>query len=84
MKIAIEISAEHYSRFLAGLSQESRARAVLKKAVMLEHPQHKGRRIVKIICEKSDAELLLRIAQEVCQEAVPEIEKSIARGIVFA
>jgi hypothetical protein len=84
MQIAIEISAEHYSRFLAGLSQESRARGVLKKGVMLEHPQHRGRRIVKIVCEKSDAEMLLRIARTVCQEAVPDIEKGIARGTVFA
>jgi hypothetical protein len=79
MSVVVEIPAEYYNRLLAGAGQNTHMGSVFRSGVMLDHPEHKARRIVRIICEDSDAEMVLEIAQAVCREAVPEIQKSISR-----
>jgi hypothetical protein len=78
MKILIEISPEYYDSLLSCISTESPMYAVLKNGVVI-HPSEADTtfRIIEILCEKFHARMLLTIAEELCPEAVPQLEEGI-------
>jgi hypothetical protein len=78
VKILIEISPDHYDRLLSRISEESRMYAVLKNGIVMHHTEAGTTfRIIEILCEKFHARMLLTFAEELCPEAVPQIEEGI-------
>ena len=84
VKIVLEISPEHYDRLLRGVSQGSSLYAVLKNGVVLHHTETRpALRMIEMLCEKFHARMLLALAQKLCPEAVPQIEKGIKLSRTF-
>jgi hypothetical protein len=81
VKIFVDILAEHYGHMLNLVSERSPVRAILMNGVVVHEARGRVRvRVVKILCAKAEAELLLEAANTVCPEATEEIEQSIARS----
>jgi hypothetical protein len=80
MKIAIELSAENYDGLLSKLTERSLAYSILKSGIV-NYRSEEGieRRVIDILCEPAEAEVVLRIAGEVWPEAVSEIRNSVIR-----
>ena len=74
MALKMEISSDCYDRILAQIGADSRIYSVLKSGLLFEES---GRRIVKLICEKADADIILDAARSICPEVVGNIEKTI-------
>jgi hypothetical protein len=79
VSVTIQISSRYYGRLLTGMDEYPGMRSVFMSGVMLDYPEYRGRRIVKLVCGESDAKTILQIAEAVCEEAVPEIQKNISR-----
>jgi len=77
----VDISAEYHDQMVNRIAEHSRFRSILMNGVTVYDRETRVRRkVVRILCEKSDAETLLLIAETVCQEAVSEIKKGIIRS----
>jgi hypothetical protein len=75
----IEISLDHYDRFLALCDPASRECEVLKNGLVVRRSKE-GRyeRVVEIASEMQDAQLLLALVHKVCPAVVPAIVKAIS------
>jgi len=63
----IEISVDHYDRFLALCDPASHEYEILKDAFIAHRPKDsRYERVVEISCEMRDAQLLLVLAQKIC------------------
>jgi hypothetical protein len=75
----IEMSLDHYDRFLEKCDASSREYEILKNGLMVHHPKHgHNERIMEIPCEVPEAQMLLAIARRLYPDAVSAIEKAIA------
>ena len=81
MKIMIEMSPENYDGLLNKVSVESLAYCVLKNGIVESRPEggNEGR-VIDILCETTEAEILLGIANELWPKAASEIKNSIIRS----
>jgi hypothetical protein len=81
VKILVEISPEYYDRLLNGISEASRMYAVLKNGVVMHYAEAgTAFRRIEILCEKFHAQMLVTVAEELCPEAVSQIEEAISRS----
>ena len=79
MKMIIEISLDHYDRFLEKCDASSREYEILKNALIVSHRKDGHyERIIEIACEVAEAQMLLDIARRLYPDAVSAIAKAIA------
>jgi hypothetical protein len=74
MALKIEMSSECYDLILAQFREGSALYPILKDALDFTES---GRRILKFICERGEADMLLDAARSICPETAAEIERSI-------
>ena len=81
MRILVDISMEYYEQMLNRVAEDSQIHSILMNGVVV-HDYQTGlrRRVVKILCDKSDAEMLRDATETLCPEALPEMEQSIKRS----
>jgi hypothetical protein len=79
VRIFVDILPGHYNRIAVLAGRESRLFSVLMNGVIVyDRGTEPPRKLVKVLCEKSDAEMLLDAAKTLCPEATAQMEKSIA------
>jgi hypothetical protein len=79
VRVIIEMSLQHYDRFLFRCDPASREHALLKNGVIVRRPkQDHFERIVEIDCTLKEAKALLDLAKQLYPPVVPDIEKAIA------
>ena len=78
MRILVDISMEYYEQIVNRVAEDSHVHSILMNGVVI-HDYQTGvrRRVVKILCNKADAEMLRHAAKTLCPEALPELEQSI-------
>jgi hypothetical protein len=78
VKILIELSPEYYDAFLTSCTGDRREYAILKNGIIVSR-QIEGatRRLVKILCDESDAQKLLTAAKSLDLPAVGEIRRAL-------
>jgi hypothetical protein len=75
----IEMSLDHYERFLEKCDASSREYEILKNGLIVRQPKDGHyERIIEIPCEVREAQMLLAIARRLYPDAVSAIEKAIA------
>ncbi len=75
----IEMSLDHYDRFLEKCDASSREYEILKNGLIVRRPNDGHyERIMEIACEVREAQMLLAIARRLYPDAVSAIEKAIA------
>ena len=75
----IEMSLDHYDRFLEKCDASSREYEILKNGLIVRRPNvGHYERIMEIACEVREAQMLLAIARRLYPDAVSAIEKAIA------
>jgi hypothetical protein len=81
MRILVDISLEYYEQMVNRVAEHSCLHSILMNGVVV-HDYQTGvrRRVVKILCNKSDAEMLRDATETLCPEALPELEQSIKRS----
>ena len=78
----IEISLDHYDRFLERCDPACSEFEILKKGLIVRRPKDSHyERIVEIHCEMPEAKIILDAARRVYPRAVPDIEKAIQREL---
>ena len=84
MKILIEMTPGQYDGMLGKISQDSPVYAILKNGVV-EHPleNYAKIRVINIVCDMPEAEMLLNEAKEVWPDAALEIASSIRKKCTF-
>ncbi len=79
MKMIIEMSVDHYDRFLEKCDASSREYEILKNGLIVSHPQDGHyERIMVIACKVPEAQMLLATARRLYPDAASAIEKAIA------
>ena len=79
MRVVIEMSLQHYDRFLFRCDPGSREHALLKNGVIVRRPKADHfERIVEVDCTVEEAKALLDLAKQLYPAVVPDIEKAIA------
>jgi hypothetical protein len=79
VKMLIEMSLDHYDRFLEKCDASSREYEILKNGLIVRRPNDGHyERIMEIACEVPEAQMLLAIARRLYPDAVSAIEKAIA------
>jgi|SRR5262245_15898789 len=80
MKIRIEMSPENYDGLLNKVSTESLAYSLLQTGIVESRPEGGNEdRVIDTLCEPTEAEILLGIANELWPKAASEIKDSIIR-----
>ena len=75
----IEMSLDHYDRFLERCKPSGREYEILKNGLIVRRPKDgHPERIMNIYCKLQDAQLLLDLAVRIYPHAVPDIKKAIA------
>ena len=75
----IEMSLDHYDRFLEKCDASSREYEILKNGLIVRRPQDgQSERIMEIACEVPEAQMLLGFARRLYPDAVSAIEKAMA------
>lgn len=77
MKILIEMPAEHYDLFVAECDINSREYSLLKNALVLRDGNSRENRVIDILCDKEELEILLEAANRVYPKAVAAIEAGL-------
>ena len=69
---------EYYEQIVNRVAEDSHVHSILMNGVVI-HDYQTGvrRRVVKILCNKADAEMLRHATKTLCPEALPELEQSI-------
>ena len=79
MKILVDILVGHHDRIVTQVGRDSRLYSILMNGVVVyDRRTTPPRKLVKVLCEKSDAEMLLYTTKTLCPEATAEIAESIA------
>jgi hypothetical protein len=78
MKTAFELSPENYDGLLSKVTERSLAYSILKNGIV-NYRSEEGTecRVIDILCDPAEAEVVLRIAGEVWPKAADEIKDSI-------
>jgi hypothetical protein len=74
MPLFIEIPSECYDLILAQIDADSRLYSVLKSGLLFNES---GRRVIKLICEQAEVDMMLDASKSICPETVAEIRRSI-------
>jgi hypothetical protein len=77
VNVLIEISIEHYERFIAGCEVKSREYSLLKNFVVGGNENNAKQPVIQIRCDKAAAAILLGAATYLCPEAVPAIKAAL-------
>jgi len=80
VNVLIELSSEHYERFIAGCDVASREYSLLQKAVAADNQNNGEPALIQILCDKGAAAILLGAATYLCPEAVPAIKAALTPG----
>jgi hypothetical protein len=79
MLVSLDIPPEFYERMLSRCVEGSQLDKLLSGGMVMSGRQSGIRKkIVKIVCEKDDAAIILDAVKTMCPEAFDEIERSIA------
>jgi len=78
MKITLEMQPQNYDSLLSKVSRNSFTYAILKNGIV-ENQSNDGneRRVIHILCEPFEAQVLLGVAKELWPEAALEIKNCI-------
>jgi hypothetical protein len=76
MKILVNMPPENYDAFLNKLSA---AYALLKNGIVVHPSGATQDRLIQIVCDVGEAEMLLYCARQFCPEAVSQFEEAIKR-----
>jgi hypothetical protein len=77
----IEMSPEHYDGLLSRVPAGSLAYSVLKNGIVDSRSEGGvERRVIDILCDRSEAEILLGVANVVWPKAASDIRDSITSG----
>jgi hypothetical protein len=80
MKITIALAPEHYDFLLSRTPVQLAAYAVLKNGVViLSREGGVKHRMIRILCEVSQAENLLHLAEPICPEAAAQIKEALGQ-----
>ena len=75
----IEMSLDHYDRFLERCNPSGREYEILKNGLIVRRPKDgHPERIMNIYCKLQDVQLLLNLAVRIYPHAVSDIKKAIA------
>ena len=77
MKIVIELSPEYYNRLLKYANEASPVYSTLKNGVKIARSEGSQSEVIVILCDEEQAEMLRRVANHFCPQAVPEMERWI-------
>jgi len=77
MKILVDISINYHDRMLTRVGRSSRLYSLLKNGMFIHDSQIGVGKVVQLLCEKADAEMLLDATKTLCPEATVEVEESI-------
>jgi len=77
MKILVDISVNYHDRMLTHIGRTSRLYALLKNGMFIHDSPIGTGKVVQILCDKPDAEMLLDATKTLCPEASAQVEKSI-------
>jgi len=77
VNVLIEISPQHYERFVAGCEVKSREYSLLKDFVVSGNDNNAKQPVIQILCDKGAAVILLGAATYLCPEAVPAIKAAL-------
>ena len=80
VNVLIELSPEHYERFIAGCDVASREYSLLQNAVAVGNKNNGEPAVLQILCDKGAAAILLGAATYLCPEAVPAIKAALTPG----
>jgi hypothetical protein len=74
----VDIPAEFFERLIDGVAVRSRTHTVLMNSVvMYDRQASMPRRIIKILCDESELDMILEAAKIFCPEALAEIQSSV-------
>jgi len=78
MKITLEMQPQNYDSLLSKVSRNSFTYAILKNGIV-ENQSNDGneRRVIHILCEPFEAQVLLGVAKELWPDAALEIKNCI-------
>ena len=78
MKITLEMQPQNYDSLLSKVSRNSFTYAILKNGIV-EYQSNDGneRRVIHILCEPFEAQVLLGVAKELWPDAALEIKNCI-------
>ena len=78
MKITLEMQPQNYDSLLSKVSRNSFTYAILKNGIV-ENQSNDGneRRVIHILCEPFEAQVLLGVAKELWPDAALEIKNYI-------
>jgi len=78
VRILVDISLEYYDQIMNRVAEHSRLHSILMNGVVV-HDYQTGvrRRVVRILCNKADAEMLRDATETLCPEALSELEQRI-------
>jgi hypothetical protein len=74
LKILIDMSLEHYDRFVAKCDIASREYSILTNGVIIRDQKSGEQRVIAILCDMDEAVRLLYAASVLHPEAVPAIK----------
>jgi hypothetical protein len=83
MLMLLDIPSEFFDRLLDGIGVDSPIYRVLMNSVVMYDREPGMQRIVRIVCDKSEVEVVLDAAKRLCPEAVAEIEPSVRSSPEF-
>ena len=77
MKILIDMSLEHYDRFVAKCDIASREYSILTNGVIIRDQKSDEQRLIAILCDMDEAVRILYAASVLYPDAVPAIKAGI-------
>jgi hypothetical protein len=80
MKITIQMSPENYYGLLSKVSTDSLVYSVLRNGIVESRSEGRAeRRVIDILCEPSEAWIILGVATELWPKAASEIKDCVTR-----
>lgn len=76
----IEMSPQHYDRFIARCDVKSAEHSILKNGRVVNNPESGERLLIAIICDHDEATVLLDTATRLYPPSVPFIRRAMELG----
>lgn len=77
MKITIQLSVEHHEMLLKYANEASPVYSTLKNGLKITPSDDGASEVIVMLCDDERAEMLRKIANHLCPEAVPNITRCI-------
>jgi hypothetical protein len=81
MLVWLDIAVEGFERLIRHTPQESRLYTLIINGIVMYDPRSGIRRkIIRVLCKREEADIILNAVKESCPEAAQEVEDSITRA----